>query len=238
MTWFKNQTMGFKALLAVNAVAIVGVFAYFSFDEAVSAEQMERTSAYVATVPGELTRVRTNRELDLLISGRGFFQVQLPDGRIAYTRVGTFRVSPDGDIVTSSLLPLVNGLSVPGDRLSLTVGTDGTVAVLVANQVSPTIVGQINLVRFMNDEGLKKMAQYPGLFLETGDSGSPEEGIAGEDGFGFIEQGYLERVGKDWMEYLVTELLSLVSESDLDVDVVAPTQRGGGVNQLQIVVNL
>jgi len=40
--------------------------------------------------------LQTNNPLDLVIEGRGFFQVRRPTGEIAYTRAGQFQLNPDG----------------------------------------------------------------------------------------------------------------------------------------------
>ena len=46
---------------------------------------------------------QTSNELDLAINGRGFFQIQMPDGTTAYTRDGSFQKDSQGALVTVSI---------------------------------------------------------------------------------------------------------------------------------------
>ncbi len=132
----------------------------------------------------------TGNALDLAIEGDGFFQIQMPDGSTAYTRDGTFKLSAEGQIVTTDGYYLLPEVSIPEDAVSVSVGTDGTIEVQQYGQDSPTEVGQIELARFMNSAGLASVGRN--LALQTGASGDPVTDTPGQSGMGQIDQGYLE----------------------------------------------
>jgi flagellar basal-body rod protein FlgG len=132
----------------------------------------------------------TKNELDLAISGDGFFQILRPDGSIGYTRAGSFKLDSDGRIVTPDGFPLEPEMTIPTDAINVTVGVDGTVSVIQAGDANPVEIGTIELVRFANPAGL--MATGKNLFLESLSSGDAIPGTAGQDGFGYIDQGFLE----------------------------------------------
>jgi len=132
----------------------------------------------------------TGNPLDLAINGDGFFQIQHPDGTTAYTRDGSFHISGDGRIVNSDGFFLDPDISVPQDASAISVGTDGTVEVLVSGQSQPTQVGQIELARFVNPAGLEAIGRN--LLIPTRASGDPITDIPTQNGLGSIDQGYLE----------------------------------------------
>ena len=132
----------------------------------------------------------TQNELDMNIEGDGFFQILQPNGEVAYTRAGAFKLSGDGQIVTSDGFLMEPEISIPPDSTAISVGTDGTVSVLQAGQTAASEIGSIELVKFVNPAGLNSIGRN--LYLPTSASGDPVIGTAGEDGFGTIAQGYLE----------------------------------------------
>ena len=133
---------------------------------------------------------QTGNSLDVAIEGDGFFQVLQPNGEIAYTRAGAFKLDSEGRIVTSDGYSVEPEITIPSDSLSITIATDGTVSVLQSGNSTPTEVGTLELAKFINPAGLKSIGRN--LFLETAASGSVETGTAGEEGYGTILQGYLE----------------------------------------------
>ena len=137
---------------------------------------------------GQLTP--TGNPLDLAISGDGFFQVQMPDGSTAYTRDGAFKLSGDGQIVTSDGYFLLPQVSVPEDATALSVGTDGTIEALISGQTDPVQIGQIELARFVNPAGMEALGRN--LMVPTRASGDPLTDIPTQSGLGQIDQGYLE----------------------------------------------
>ena len=143
----------------------------------------------------------TGNSLDLAIEGSGFFQVQLPDGRIGYTRDGNFNLSSDGTIVTGDGYQLQPQIQIPEGATSITIGTDGTVSVATPGQTEVNEVGKIEITRFVNPAGLQ--AEDNNILTETGASGQPQTGAGGTDGRGTIRQAMLEGSNVNIVEELV-----------------------------------
>jgi flagellar basal-body rod protein FlgG len=143
----------------------------------------------------------TEQPLDMAVNGRGFFQIQMPDGEISYTRDGQFQINSDGDMVTPDGYLVEPNINIPENATSVTVGKDGTVSAMVENQADPVNLGQIPLVDFINPQGLQAMGNN--LFRETAASGDPQEGEAGIGGLGAIEQGMTEASNVEVVEELV-----------------------------------
>jgi len=133
---------------------------------------------------------QTEQPLNLAIQGGGYFEIQLPDGREAYTRDGSFERNQDGEIVTLDGYQVGNGITIPEDARSITISNDGQVEVVVGNDSNPTNVGTIELYNFINPGGLEAIGDN--LFVETAASGDPQNGAPGEDGLGTVLQGFLE----------------------------------------------
>lgn len=143
----------------------------------------------------------TGKALDVAINGRGFFQIQLPDGTTAYTRNGQFQLSADGELVTSSGQLVDPGVTIPQDAQTITISKDGIVEVQIAGQAAPQQIGQFQLADFINPAGLQAMGNN--LFLESGASGTPQQGQPGTTGFGLLEQNTLESSNVDVVEEMV-----------------------------------
>ena len=147
----------------------------------------------------------TGNNLDMVIAGNGFFQVQMPDGTTAYTRNGAWKLDSDGNIVNDDGLQLVPNITIPADATQISIGIDGTVSVLQPGAAEMQQVGQIEIVNFINPAGLHSSGDN--LFLETGASGAPIIGIAGQDGLGQIKQGFVEMSNVQLVEEM-TELIT------------------------------
>jgi len=145
--------------------------------------------------------VQTGNSLDLAISGRGFYQVTMPDGTTAYTRDGSFQVDSQGQLVTSNGYLVQPGITIPQGAQSVTIGTDGTVSVQVSGQAAPTQVGSVQLADFINTAGLQPIGNN--LYLETAASGSPQSGTPGLNGLGTLQQGSVEGSNVNVVEELV-----------------------------------
>lgn len=143
----------------------------------------------------------TKNELDVAIEGDGFFQIIKPDGEIAYTRAGAFKLDNEGRIVTSDGFLLEPEISVPVDSIEVSIGMDGTVSALQAGESAPSEVGTIQLSRFVNPAGLNSIGRN--LYLETAASGDVVTGTAGEEGFGTLAQGFLEMSNVSVVEEMV-----------------------------------
>ena len=144
---------------------------------------------------------QTDAPLDVAIQGRGFFEIQLPDGTTGYTRDGSFTLDSQGQIVNSSGYTLQPAITIPPNVVSITIGVDGTVSTLTSGDSAPTQVGNIQLVDFVNETGLQPRGEN--LFLETASSGSPTPGTPGQNGLGTIIQGALETSNVNVVEELV-----------------------------------
>lgn len=144
----------------------------------------------------------TDNAFDLMIQGRGFFEIQLPDGTTAYTRNGQFTKNEEGTIVTSGEgYPLLPEIQVPENATGFTVGRDGQVSVVLANAPQAQVLGQITVTDFINPSGLEPVGDN--LFLETSASGAPQQGIGGDDGMGYVRQSMLETSNVKVTEELV-----------------------------------
>jgi flagellar basal-body rod protein FlgG len=148
---------------------------------------------------GDLTS--TGNQLDVAIEGDGFFQILRPDGTFAYTRSGALQLDQNGQIVTSDGYSIAPGITIPQDSLGITIAQDGTVSVKQPNNATPTQVGQITAVRFPNNAGLRAMGQN--LYEETQASGVAVNGIFNQNGFGRLNQGFLESSNVSVVEQVV-----------------------------------
>lgn len=144
---------------------------------------------------------QTENELDVAIEGPGFFQIQLPDGTDAYTRSGALKKDSTGRLVTSDGYPLIPEVVIPEGATSITIGTGGTVDVMLDGESTSTQIGNIELVRFGNPAGLSSLGRN--LYAETPTTGAPLAGTPGEEGFGTLSQGFLEGSNVNIMEEMV-----------------------------------
>ncbi|MFC4169514.1 flagellar basal-body rod protein FlgG [Teichococcus aestuarii] len=148
-----------------------------------------RTGAiYRISEQGNLSQ--TENRFDLAIRGNGYFPVQLPSGETAYTRAGTFALSPEGIIVTPDGFPVGQGIAVPAAARDVTINAAGEVLAKLDGQVEPQNVGQVQLAIFPNEGGLE--ATGDNLFLATPASGEAQLGAAGAVGYGQVLQGFIE----------------------------------------------
>jgi flagellar basal-body rod protein FlgG len=148
--------------------------------------------------------LQTNNSLDMSVNGRGFLQITMPDGTIAYTRDGAFSLDNQGNIVTASGYPLQPAINVPAGAQSVTIGNDGIVTVKSASNAKGTQVGQIQLADFINEQGLQPIGNN--LVVESAASGAPQVGTAGTNGLGALQQGSLETSNVN----SVSELVSMI----------------------------
>lgn len=152
---------------------------------------------------GNLTQ--TGNSLDVGINGQGFFQIMQPNGTIAYSRDGTFQMNNQGQLVTSNGYLLQPPVTIPPNSQSITIGSDGTVSVVLPGQAQPQQVGTIQLANFINPTGLQSLGDN--LYLQTGSSGAPQTGQPTLNGLGSVQQGYLESSNVN----VVSELVNMIS---------------------------
>lgn len=144
---------------------------------------------------------QTENSLDVAISGRGFLQVLMPNGEINYTRDGSFKLDPNGQIVTSGGLTLEPAVTVPQDSTSLTIGRDGIITVQQPGSPAAVQIGQLQLVDFLNPAGLEPIGEN--LYRQTTASGEPVIGNPGDNELGTTVQGALETSNVNVVEELV-----------------------------------
>lgn len=144
---------------------------------------------------------QTGNALDVAIQGRGFLQVSMPDGSVAYTRDGSLHMDQNGQLVTANGYPLNPSITLPPNAQAVTIGTDGTVSVTLPGQAAPSQVGTLQMADFVNPAGLQPTGDN--LYVETASSGSPQTGQPGLNGMGTVQQGSLETSNVNVVEALV-----------------------------------
>jgi len=159
----------------------------------------------------------TSSELDLAIDGTGYFEVTLPSGESAYTRDGKLNRSPDGEIVTMDGFPLADGIVIPEEARSISISRDGEVVAYFDGESDGQPIGNISLVRFVNEKGLEAMGDN--MFRQTEASGPPNQLVAGTEGMGLIRQGFLEESGVDVVQE-ISELIEAQRGYELNSKVI------------------
>lgn len=206
------NTMGYKKNRAEFADLMYQVMNYAGTPTSTTTTHPTGIEVGLGVRPQAITKIHsqgyfkeTGNNLDMVIAGNGFFQVQMPDGTTAYTRNGAWKLDSDGNIVNDDGLQLVPNITIPADATQISIGIDGTVSVLQPGAQEMQQVGQIEIVNFINPAGLHSSGDN--LFLETGASGAPIIGIAGQDGLGQIKQGFVEMSNVQLVEEM-TELIT------------------------------
>ncbi len=148
---------------------------------------------------------QTGNSLDVAIQGNGYFQVTLPSGDTAYSRDGTFGLSPEGQIVTSNGYVVLPGITIPTNATGVSINSAGQVQVTLDGQTTSSTVGQIQLATFPNEAGLYSTGDN--LFIQTAASGNPVTGTPASPGFGSTLQGFVESSNVN----VVTEITDLIT---------------------------
>jgi flagellar basal-body rod protein FlgG len=148
------------------------------------------------------TLTQSDNPFDLAINGQGFFQIQMPDGTLAYTRDGSFQKDSNGQIVTSNGYPLSPSITIPANTISMTISRDGIVSITQAGSSTPTQVGTIQLATFVNPGGLQSTGEN--LYVETASSGTPTPNTPGTNGAGLVQEGFTENSNVNVAEELVS----------------------------------
>ncbi len=206
---FKVSRARFQDLLYVEERLPGSQSSQISFVPTGTSIGLGTRTASVDKIMTEGNLEQTNNPLDVAIQGDGFLQILLPNGTLAYTRDGSLRLNQNGQLVTLDGYLLTPAITIPQGTSTLansgvTIAPGGQVSVQLNNQPVPTQVGQIQLVRFLNPSGLQPLGQN--LYQQSETSGPPQIGIAGENGFGTILQGYLEMPN----ESVVQEMVGLI----------------------------
>ncbi|KIT14298.1 flagellar basal-body rod protein FlgG [Jannaschia aquimarina] len=187
--------------------------------------------ASVTMEPQQGTIAQTNGELDVAIQGRGYLEVTLPSGVSAYTRDGAMKRTGEGLLVTSDGHPFVDDITIPDDARSVSISPEGEVYAYFIDRVEPELLGQMTLVGFTNEKGLEALGSN--LYAETGASGAPVQGFAGEDGLGLFRQGYLEDSSVDAVRE-ITDLIEAQRGYEMNAKVItAADQMLGATAQIR-----
>ncbi|MEX2600491.1 MAG: flagellar basal-body rod protein FlgG [Balneolaceae bacterium] len=205
-TGFKRSTIAFQDLFYENISESRHGSAAGRVSNDGPSLQIGHGSRAVATIRNFMqgSVSETGNALDVAISGGGFFQVEMPDGSIGYSRDGNFSRDATGLLVNNSGLPLADQIEIPMDAQAIQISQDGIVTALMAGDNREMELGQIELARFVNPGGLNAMGDN--LFSETDASGMPFFGTPGTEGFGVVRQGYLEQSNVD----IVNEMVRLI----------------------------
>ena len=205
-TGFKRQRAEFQDLLYQN-VERMGVTSSDAGTIVPTGVQVgvgvKSGSVYRVTEQGNITQ--TNNPFDMAIQGEGYYIVQMPDGRDAYTRAGNFARSPDGQVVTEDGFIVAPGISIPEDAVGISINREGVVQAIMPDGSDPQDVGALELARFVNPAGLEAIGDN--LFLETAASGTANRGQPGSVGYGTVQQGFLETSNVN----AVTEISALIT---------------------------
>lgn len=205
-TGFKRQRAEFQDLLYQN-VERMGVQSSDAGTIVPTGVQVgvgvKAGSVYRVTEQGSVTQ--TQNPYDLAVQGEGYFIIQLPDGRDAYSRAGNFSLSADGQLVTDNGYVVAPGISVPQDAIGISVNSQGVVQAIMADGSAPQDVGALELARFVNPAGLEAIGDN--TFLETPASGTANRGQPGSVGYGTLQQGFLETSNVN----AVTEISALIT---------------------------
>lgn len=146
----------------------------------------------------------TGNNLDLAIEGDGFFQVINPTtNEFLYTRAGNCSLNSNGLLVIGSAQTgrLVQPqISMPITTIGVVISAEGNVSIRQFGQTQFSQIGQIQLAKFLNPQGLLKVGEN--LYQETLASGAAIFGQPGTNGLGTLRQGQLELSNVDLAEEL------------------------------------
>ncbi|MGH9394517.1 MAG: flagellar basal-body rod protein FlgG [Terriglobales bacterium] len=188
---FRRRRLQFEDLLYQNLVAPGSASTQQTTNSAGLEVGMGTRSSSTEMVQSQGDFDTTNNPLDLAIQVAGFFQIQMPDGTMGYSRSGAFHLDAQGNLVTADGDAMQPNIAVPLNATTITVGKDGTVTATVPGQTNAQTVGSITLATFANVGGLTSLGGN--LFSATTASGDPIVGKpGGAEGMGALQQGSLE----------------------------------------------
>jgi flagellar basal-body rod protein FlgG len=164
---------------------------------------VKTTSTGRVMTQGSLTQ--TEKEYDIAVRGEGFFRIQMPDGRFGYTRDGSFELDGTGQLVTHDGYLVDPAIVVPQNAKSVSISASGQVEASIPGQTAPQAIGTMQLSRFINKAGLESIGDN--LFVESPASGPAITGVPGSEGFGSLQQAFLEEANVN----PVTEISSLIA---------------------------
>jgi flagellar basal-body rod protein FlgG len=172
------------------------------------------------TTQGTLTS--TGNQLDLALSGRGWFQVTGPNGDTLYTRAGSFNTNASGQIVTGDGYVVQPTMIIPTAAVSVAVSQSGIVSATISGQTAPQQIGQMTIANFPNEAGLNPLGGN--LYQQTEASGTPVAGVPGDPGFATVNQGYLEASNVDPVKE-ITNLISAQRAYEMNSKVITAADQ-------------
>jgi len=206
------NTIGYKKQRAEFADLFYQTMEYAGTSTSNSTQSPTGINVGLGVRPTAITKIfsqgnfkETGNNLDIAIQGDGFFQVQLPDGRTAYTRDGAFKLDSEGNVVTSDGYKLLPNVTLPADTVQVSIGNDGIISILEAGQTQMQQIGQIQIAKFINPAGLHSLGSN--LYIDTSASGDPIVTTPGLDGTGELRQGFVEMSNVQ----LVEEMTDLIT---------------------------
>ena len=161
--------------------------------------------------------VNTGNDYDLALVGRGWFQIETPDGQTVYTRSGAFNTNATGQLVTIDGYTVVPGITVPQDASEIIFTSSGQVMVRIGNDTELQEIGQLTIANFVNEAGLQPLGDN--LFQQTAASGEPIVAAPEDPGFGYLKQGYLESSNVDAVRE-ITDLISAQRAYEMNSKVI------------------
>ena len=200
---FKKSTVEFKDLVYTEMNFAQGALANPDVKNPMG---MGTATAAIEKIFSQGEAKGTDRNLDLAIQGKGFFEVLLPDGDYAYTRTGHLQIDREGMLVNADGHPLSPPIEIPTDAQDVLITAEGKVLVQVPDQDDPVEVGHIELAGFINPGGLTPLGDN--LYRPSEDSGAVHYGEPGEEQFGALAQGFLEGSNVSLIEELTTLMLA------------------------------
>jgi flagellar basal-body rod protein FlgG len=222
-TGYKRQRAEFQDLLYMN-VERMGVSSSAGQTIVPTGVQVgvgvKAGSVYRVTSQGNIEV--TSNPYDLAISGEGYFTVQMPDGRDAYTRAGNLSRSAEGTLVTEDGFTLSPGITIPEDSAEVTINREGVVFARSGTETEPQQVGQIELARFVNPAGLEAIGDN--LFYETAASGPAALATPGTAGTGTVMQGFLETSNVDAVSE-ISELIQAQRAYEMNARVITASDE-------------
>ncbi|MFE1600207.1 flagellar basal-body rod protein FlgG [Methylobacterium sp. ID0610] len=168
---------------------------------------------------------QTSNNLDLAINGRGYFQITNPNGETNYTRAGSFNKGSNGQLVTLEGYTVEPAILFPANTVDVVINQSGQVYAKVDGQANPQLLGQLTIANFANESGLEPLGN--GLYRETAASGAPVTGVAGDTGFGKIQQGYLESSNVDPVKE-ITNLITAQRAFEMNSKVIQAADEMAG----------
>ena len=163
------------------------------------------------------TLAATGNNLDLALTGRGWFQINGANGDTLYTRAGAFNTNANGQLVTLDGLSVIPAIIVPPNVSAVTVSASGLVSVTQDGQTAPQQIGQLTLANFANEAGLEPLGGN--LYRQTSASGTPVTGVPGDPGYATLRQGYLEGSNVDPVKE-ITELITAQRSYEMNSKVI------------------